>query len=188
FSTPINTMSSTATRDIITSNSTMLGFQAGAVATAVAAAGATLAHYNSTFFRTRLGVSGKVGLVASAGLAAFSIAAERDLLRGSRNPDEYLSELQAKNNATADTVTAHHDKLPLHQQAANYVLDYPFRTLAVTATPLVGAIYLHQSHNANIQFSQKIMHTRIYGQGSCVVLLLSTMAFYDYMSRRGRFE
>ncbi|RHY30565.1 hypothetical protein DYB32_004213 [Aphanomyces invadans] len=183
-------MSSAATRDIITTNSATLGLQAGAAATVVAAAGATLAHYNWPFFRNRLGVSGKVGLVASAGMATFIIVAERDLLRGSRNPEEYLSDLQAKSNtdAAAAAATQRPHSLPLHHRFANHVLDYPFRTLAMTAIPLVGGIYLHQSQNNNIQLSQKIMHTRIYGQGTCVVLLLSTMALYDYMSRRGRFE
>ncbi|RHY50381.1 hypothetical protein DYB37_005169 [Aphanomyces astaci] len=184
-------MSTAETRDIITSNSATLGLQAGAVATVVAGAGATLAHYTWPFFRNRLGVSGKVGLVASAGMATFIIVAERDLLRGSRNPDEYINDLQAKNNTASPSSPATAGKshsLPLHHHFANYLLDYPFRTLAMTATPLVGAIYLHQSRNNNIQFSQKIMHTRIYGQGTCVVLLLSTMAMYDFMSRRGRYE
>ncbi|KAE9120129.1 hypothetical protein PF005_g18922 [Phytophthora fragariae] len=31
------------------------------------------------------------------------------------------------------------------------------------------------------------MHTRIYGQASVVVLLLSSMAFHDYMAKRGKF-
>ncbi|KAG9400098.1 hypothetical protein AC1031_011009 [Aphanomyces cochlioides] len=172
-------------REIIMSNSASVGLKAAATAAAAMGAAVTLAHYNWPFFRNRLGVSGKVGLVAMAGLATFNIAAEQDLLRGSRNPDEYINELQGAKAAEAVT---RHGSLPLHQRAANFVLDHPFRTVAVTAAPIVGGIYLYQNQNTNIQLSQKIMHTRIYGQGSCVVILLSTMAFYDYMSRRGRFE
>jgi len=32
------------------------------------------------------------------------------------------------------------------------------------------------------------MHTRIYGQAAVVVLLLGSMAFHDFMAKRGRFE
>ncbi|KAE8990718.1 hypothetical protein PF011_g18234 [Phytophthora fragariae] len=41
--------------------------------------------------------------------------------------------------------------------------------------------------NKGISASQQIMHTRIYGQASVVVLLLSSMAFHDYMAKRGKF-
>ncbi|CAK4067487.1 unnamed protein product [Aphanomyces euteiches] len=174
-------------RDIIMSNSTSIGFKAGATAGVVAGAAVALANHNLPAFRNRLGVSGKVGLVVMASIASFTIAAEQDLLRGSRNPDEYINELQGAKTSN-DARNTRHGQLPLHQRAANYVLDHPFRTVAFSAAPIVGGIYLYQQQNTNIQLSQKIMHTRIYGQGSSVVILLATMAFYDYMSRHGRFE
>ncbi|KAF0699616.1 Aste57867_9832 [Aphanomyces stellatus] len=175
-------------RDIITSNSTSLGLQAGAISTVVAGAVVGAANHYSPTFRARLGVSGKVGLAVMSGIAAFAITAEQDLLRGSRNPDQYIQALHHGGSATNATEERSTKALPLWQQAANYVHDYPFRTIACTAVPLVGLIFLEQNRNPNIQFSQKIMHTRIYGQGTSVVLLLSTMALYDYMSRRGPFE
>ncbi|ETW07138.1 hypothetical protein H310_01769 [Aphanomyces invadans] len=175
-------------RDIITSNSASLGFKAGAATTVIAGAVVAAAHQYSPTFRARLGVSGKVGLVVMAGMSAFTIAAENDLLRGSRNPDKYISELQAAPDAKAAQSTGPTKSLPLYQQFGNYVHDYPFRTVACTAVPLVGLIFLDQNRNQNIQLSQKIMHTRIYGQVTSVVLLLSTMAMYDYMSRRGPYK
>ncbi|EQC39612.1 hypothetical protein SDRG_03045 [Saprolegnia diclina VS20] len=178
-------LSPNAKRDAIISNSTTQGIKAAAIAGVTAGSLVAVAHHQSPWFRNRLGVSGKVGLAVMASLASFAIVAEQDLLRGSRNPDAYLAEL-LEDNAPIAAKPDHH--LPLHQRAANYVYDYPFRTLVCSATPLVGLIFFDQSRNANIQFSQKIMHTRIYGQGSCVVLLLGTMAFHDWMSKRGRFE
>ncbi|RHY17758.1 hypothetical protein DYB25_014052 [Aphanomyces astaci] len=179
--------SSIQKRDIITSSSTSFGLKVGAGAAAVAGTLVAAAHQYSPTFRARLGVSGKVGLVVMAGLSSFTIAAETDLLRGSRNPDKYISDLQG-GPAAAKAELSSSKSLPLHQQLGNYVHDYPFRTIACTAVPMVGLIFLDQNRNPNIQFSQKIMHTRIYGQVTSVVLLLSTMAMYDYMSRRGRFE
>ncbi|EQC39611.1 hypothetical protein SDRG_03044 [Saprolegnia diclina VS20] len=179
--------SSSIKRDIITANSLVVGLQASVVSAATMGAVVFAANQTSATFRNRLGLSGKLGFVAMAGLAGFFIAGEQDLLKGSRNPDAYIAELEGNTTATA-TVASTRKSLGLHHQLANYVYDNPFKSLTCMATPLVGFIYLDQSRNANIQFSQKIMHTRIYGQGACVVLLLSTMAFHDYMSKRGHFE
>ncbi|KDO31905.1 hypothetical protein SPRG_03121 [Saprolegnia parasitica CBS 223.65] len=178
-------MDATQKRDIIINNSTTSGLKASAIAGVTAGSLVALANHQSPWFRNRLGVSGKVGLAVMASLATFAIVAEQDLLKGSRNPDAYIAELNE--TETKQVIKSDHH-LPMYQQAANYVYDYPFRTLVCSAAPLVGLIFLDQSRNANIQFSQKVMHTRIYGQGSCVVLLLGTMAFHDWMSKRGRFE
>ncbi|OQR89106.1 hypothetical protein ACHHYP_06471 [Achlya hypogyna] len=172
-------------RDVIVHNSASLGLQAAAVSGVIAGSLVATAHYQSPWFRHRLGVSGKVGLAVMASVASFAIVAEQNLLRGVRNPDEYIAEMNHTGTTKAPTTGR---QLPLHLRAANYVYDYPFRTLVGAAAPMVALIYLDQSRNANIQLSQKIMHTRIYGQGGSVVLLLGTMAFHDWMSKRGRFE
>jgi hypothetical protein len=72
--------------------------------------------------------------------------------------------------------------------AANFVYDHPYRTLATTGVPLVGGIFMYQAANKGLARSQQIMHTRIYGQAAVVVLLLGSMAFHDFMAKRGRFE
>ncbi|OQS02127.1 hypothetical protein THRCLA_05480 [Thraustotheca clavata] len=177
-------MSVESKRDIITANSLAVGLQASAVSSLAMGAIVYAANQVSPTFRNRLGLSGKIGFVAMAGLGSFFIAGEQDLLKGSRNPDAYIADLEGKKAEQSQQKSS----LSLPKQVANYVYDNPFRTLAMTATPLVAAIYWDQSRNAHIQVSQKIMHTRIYGQGACVVLLLSTMAFHDWMSKRGHFE
>jgi hypothetical protein len=78
--------------------------------------------------------------------------------------------------------------LKFWQKSANFLYDHPFRALATVGVPLVGGIYGYQHLNKGISTSQQIMHTRIYGQASVVVLLLSSMAFHDFMAKRGRFE
>ncbi|CAK4610331.1 unnamed protein product [Aphanomyces euteiches] len=179
---------STQKREIITSHSTLVGFRTSAVAAACAGAAVLAANKYSPLFRSRLGVSGKVGLVTMAGICGFIIPSENELLRGSRNPDQFIAQLEQPTTANAPAVVLEKKHLPLYQQFGNLVHDHPFRVVASSAVPMVGMIFLYQNHNHNIQFSQKIMHTRIYGQGLSVVLLLSTMAIYDYMSRRGPFE
>ncbi|GLE02613.1 hypothetical protein PINS_up011454 [Pythium insidiosum] len=79
-------------------------------------------------------------------------------------------------------------RLHWYQRAANFVYDHPYRSLASVGVPLVGGIYAFQRANTAIQASQQIMHTRIYGQGAVVVLLLASMGFHDFMQKHGRFE
>ncbi|CAN0084874.1 unnamed protein product [Heterosigma akashiwo] len=38
---------------------------------------------------------------------------------------------------------------------------------------------------SHLALSQKIMHTRVYGQGVVITVLLGTMIFRDMMDRRG---
>ncbi|CAM9835633.1 unnamed protein product, partial [Phaeothamnion confervicola] len=74
-------------------------------------------------------------------------------------------------------------------QLANLVYDYPFRTVVAAAAPILGGIAFNESRaHPDMKFSQKVMHTRVYGQGSILAILVSTMAFHDWMRKHGRFE
>jgi hypothetical protein len=176
---------STKARDIISKHATKVGFESGALAAAIAGSGVLAANTYWPVFRRRLGASGKTALVVSSALATFIITAETQLVAGSRNPEKYLASLDP--NFVAEET---HDRSSLrwHHRMANTLYDHPYRTLAIVGVPLVGGIFAVQATNHTIQRSQQIMHTRIYGQGAIVVLLLASMGFHDYMrSRGGRF-
>jgi hypothetical protein len=174
-----------AVRDIITMHAYTSGLKAGAMTGSVAAAAVGLAHTYSPSFRTRLGVSGKWGLVVMSALGAFTIVSDKRLLAGARNPEMYLASLDP---AYVEHKIQVKKQLTLPQRLANFVYDHPYRALVGVGVPLVGGIYMFQRTNTAIQASQQIMHTRIYGQGAVVVLLLASMGFHDYMHARGRFE
>ncbi|KAF4314969.1 hypothetical protein BBO99_00009507 [Phytophthora kernoviae] len=129
-------------------------------------------------------VSGKWAFVVAAYLAGFVVVSESRLLAGARNPEQYLNSMDP--NFVEVRMTK--SKLPLHKRLANQVYDHPYQTLAMTGAPLVGGIFAYQTTNHGIARSQQIMHTRIYGQAAVVLLLLGSMAFNDYMRKRGRFE
>ncbi|TMW58805.1 hypothetical protein Poli38472_006950 [Pythium oligandrum] len=171
-------------KDIITMHAYTSGLKAGAMTSMVAAAGVYAANKNWAAFRTRLGASGKMGLVVSSFLGAFTIVSEKRLLAGARNPEMYLASLDPN---YVEVKLHEHDKLKWYQRFANHVYDHPYKTLATVGVPLVGGIFAYQASNHSIQRSQQIMHTRIYGQGAVVVLLLASMGFHDYMHKRGRF-
>jgi hypothetical protein len=172
------------TRDRVTHHATVSGFKAGAATLAVTGPAAYIANMKWRAFRTRLNVSAKTALIVSPALAAFSFTSEKLLAIAVKDPKHYLAKIDGELAEQADV----NSRLKLWQRAANYVYDHPYKTLVSVSVPLVSGVFAMQHANKNITVSQQIMTTRIYGQGAVVVLLLSSMAFHDYMSKRGRFE
>ncbi|KAL4118458.1 hypothetical protein PRIC2_010783 [Phytophthora ramorum] len=170
-------------RDAITWDAYTSGLKVGSVTAVFAAAAVASANKYWPAFRNRLNVSGKTALVVSPFLGAFTLVAENRLMHGARNPELYMATMDGSYVAPKQE-TSH---LKFWQKSANFLYDHPYRTLITVGTPLVGGIYGYQHMNKGISASQQIMHTRIYGQASVVVLLLSSMAFHDYMAKRGKF-
>ncbi|TMW67683.1 hypothetical protein Poli38472_011303 [Pythium oligandrum] len=173
-----------AVRDVITTHAYHSGLRAGAITGSVVGTGVFLANKYSPAFRSRLGVSGKWGLVVMSFVGAFAVVSDKRLLSGARNPEKYLASLDPN---YVENKIQEGKRLKWYQRAANFVYDHPYKTLVSVGVPLVGSIFAFQSTNKSIQRSQQIMHTRIYGQGAVVVLLLASMGFHDYMHKRGRF-
>ncbi|GMF64773.1 unnamed protein product [Phytophthora lilii] len=170
-------------RDSISWHAYTSGLKAGAVTAAVAAVAVLSANKYWAGFRNRLSVSGKTALVVSPFLGAFTIVAENRLMHGARNPELYMATM----DGTYVPQKQEASQLKFWQKSANFLYDHPYRALITVGAPLVGGIYGYQHLNKGISTSQQIMHTRIYGQASVVVLLLSSMAFHDYMAKRGKF-
>lgn len=51
--------------------------------------------------------------------------------------------------------------------------------------PTVGSILYSTRNETHLKLSQKLMHTRVYGQMSVVAMLLTVMSFREYMRRNG---
>ncbi|TMW67680.1 hypothetical protein Poli38472_011300 [Pythium oligandrum] len=173
-----------AVREVITRHAYTSGLVAGAMTGSVVGTGVFLANKYSHAFRSRLGVSGKWGLVVMSSLGAFGVVSDKRLLSGARNPEKYLASLDPN---YVDNKIQEGKGLKFYQRAANFLYDHPYKMLVTVGVPLVGSIFAFQSTNKSIQRSQQIMHTRIYGQGAVVVLLLASMGFHDYMQKHGRF-
>ncbi|CAH0473213.1 unnamed protein product [Peronospora belbahrii] len=147
-------------RDAISWHAYTSGLKSGAITAVFAAAMVGLSNKYWPAFRNRLGVSGKTALVVSPFLGAFTIVAENRLMHGARNPEMYMATLEGGSYMAPEKKAS---QLKFWQKSANFLYDHPYRALVT------------------------IMHTRIYGQASVVVLLLSSMAFHDYMAKRGKF-
>lgn len=51
--------------------------------------------------------------------------------------------------------------------------------------PAVGGILWSTRNEAHLKLSQKLMHTRVYGQMTVVGMLFVIMSFREYMKRNG---
>ena len=78
-------------------------------------------------------------------------------------------------------------RMPIHHQLMNYMYDHPYYIIAGLGIPFAGKILHSQLQLKHIKFSQRIMHSRVFAQAGVISILLSTMAFKEYMDKHGRF-
>jgi hypothetical protein len=79
------------------------------------------------------------------------------------------------------------DKLSVHHQIANYAAANPVKVLAALAVPSVASIFYGRTGKEHLQFSVKLLHTRVFGQFATISILLGVMGFKDYMDKHGTF-
>ncbi|KAL3933247.1 MAG: hypothetical protein SGPRY_000371 [Prymnesium sp.] len=79
-------------------------------------------------------------------------------------------------------------KLALWQRAANVVYNSPFKSIIGFIVPAYLGIFMVESANprtANMPLSQRLIHTRVYGQGIAVLTTVSIMSFVSVMEKQG---
>jgi len=79
------------------------------------------------------------------------------------------------------------NSLGLNHKMANFFQENPFKILAAVGVPAVLYIFKGREGQAHLQTQMKIMHTRVMGQGTVLIMLLSLMGFKEYMDRTGKF-
>ena len=73
--------------------------------------------------------------------------------------------------------------MPIHHKFLNAVYDRPFYLVAALGVPFVGYVLKENMKLTHLTFSQKIMHSRVMGQMGVISILLTTMAFKEYMDK-----
>mmetsp|Transcript_36740 Transcript_36740/g.66659 ORF Transcript_36740/g.66659 Transcript_36740/m.66659 type:complete len:207 (-) Transcript_36740:105-725(-) len=159
------------------------GFRAFFLTGLLSGSAVLLANRYSRRFANSLGVSGKLALAISPPLFAFSLKAEHKVTEVSRNPQHFGISLPKKleDRTTVQKVQT----LKPHHLFANYAYEHPFQLILGTAVPSYLGIFYLTNKGSHLLLSQKIMHTRVYGQGMIVAAFLGTMMFRDMMERRG---
>jgi len=149
--------------------------------TAISAVGTVLATYRYKNFNKFTSTSIKLAIPTMTLVGTFSFVFETTMTDVMLNPAKYGLSNQPQ-------IAAKVSKLPLHHRFMNYIYDHPFQMIASLGVPLAAGILSSQMHNTHLTLSQKIMHSRVFAQGGVLSILLSTMAFREYMDRRGRFK
>ncbi|KAG5179927.1 hypothetical protein JKP88DRAFT_187651 [Tribonema minus] len=162
------------------------GLRWGTAAGIASTAAVFAAQHLSQAFRVRTNVSAKVALAISPPLALYNLMAERTMIRAQHDPALYG--IYPKGHvATAQQARQQRATLRWYHRLANGAYSNPFAFIAALGVPAVGAIFWQQSRegHAHLKFSQKVMHTRVFGQMTVLGVLVSTMVFRDYMYRNG---
>jgi hypothetical protein len=128
------------------------------------------------WFQTRLNTSAKTAATIMPIIFAFGMVSEQVATRLA-NPQAFVS----------DVSTGRVSALPVHKRLANFVYDHPINSLIMAGVPAVLTIFMSKSGQTELSLSQRIMHTRVAGQFTVLMTLVSVMGFHDYMGRRGRF-
>jgi len=128
------------------------------------------------WFQSRMNAQAKTAFWVMPILGIFGLVSEQ-VATHMANPGAFENEVASGRVST----------LSPPKRFANFVLDHPIRVLIMVGVPAVLSLFLSKSGQKELSLSQKIMHTRVAGQFSVLATLVGTMAFHDYMSRRGRF-
>lgn len=147
--------------------------------TAVAAAGTLAATYRYKNFNKFTSISIKWAIPTMTMIGTFSFVFETTMTDAMLRPGKYgLAASEEIHKAI---------KISPHHRFMNYIYDHPFQMISALGVPLAAGILSQQMHNTHLTLSQKIMHSRVFAQGGVLSILLTTMAFREYMDRRGRF-
>ena len=163
-----------------------------AAGAAAVASGGVVAAANafSPRFRGALGVSGKAALVVTPSAGAFYLKSHLTMAHARANPEAFLHSQRAMAGGRG-IGAAEQGSLALWQSAANMVYDHPFKTIIGIAVPCYLAIFHRESTNpatAQMLLSQRLIHTRVYGQGVVVLTAIAVMGFAESMRRDGRYR
>jgi len=106
---------------------------------------------------------------------------------GSEDVERQLTELYNQSVQNSGVRIVPGDQLGPHHLLSNYWQENPFKILAGIGIPTVLYIFKGRNDKAHLQLQSKLMHTRVYGQGVVVFLLLGLMGVKGYLDSMGQY-
>lgn len=79
------------------------------------------------------------------------------------------------------------DSLAWYHRSANFISANPIKVLSAFSIPTIAWIFYGNTGKQNLDISQKLLHTRVFGQFATISCLLGVMGFSEFMNRNGRF-
>lgn len=159
------------------------GFQAGAATGVFSAAGVAALTKFSPGFRKATSVSAKTALAISPIFLAYLIRTELVMHGANIDPQAY-GIVDSDGDKTKGGVL-NRGELSVTKKAANWCYQNPFKMMVGMAAPAVGGILYSMRNETNLKLSQKLMHTRVYGQMTVVSMMVGMMTFQEIMRRNG---
>ena len=138
-------------------------------------------------FRAFTGVSGKTALVVTPMFGAFTLKSHLAVSTATKDPEGFGAVATTASKSAASVAQA--SLMPWHT-AANIVYDHPCKTIAGIAGPLYAAIFYKESTNpatANMLLSQRLIHTRVYGQAVAIATTVFVMFVGQSMQTDGMY-
>lgn len=138
-------------------------------------------------FRAFTGVSGKTALVVTPMFGAFTLKSHLAVSTATKDPEGFGAVNAEPAKSAASLASA--SLMPWHM-AANIVYEHPCKTIAGIAGPLYAAIFYKESTNpatANMLLSQRLIHTRVYGQAVAIATTVFVMFVGQSMQTDGMY-
>ncbi|TFJ81396.1 hypothetical protein NSK_007357 [Nannochloropsis salina CCMP1776] len=176
------------------------GVRAAVGAGCLSGLGVFAAHKYSPWFNKSLGISGKVGTVMLAITGSFFLFSELVLIDAQRHPQAYgFMDTPALAAAPTDAAKPDAEKREkdeglgmihikpryVYATVANHLYDHPFQMLVALSTPIIGGFFYTEMQKPGLKLSQRIIHTRVQGQASVILILALTMGFREWMTKNG---
>jgi len=167
-------------RNAIASHAARSGLLASIAAGAISGALVLAANRLSPRFRSALGVSGKTALVVTPTAFTFFAKSHLTVAHATADPTGYLGRTTGEAPQRQEPL----GKLQPWHRVANAVSSNPFKTIVGIAAPLYALIFYRESTHpstANMLLSQRLIHTRVYGQAIAVLTTVSVMYVCECM-------
>jgi hypothetical protein len=171
-------------RNLVSTNAAWSGLLSSLGTGVVSGALVAAANTFSPRFRGALGVSGKTALIVTPTLGAFAFSSQISINGVTKDGGGSIGAATAA--APAATVSS----LPLWCRAANQLYESPFKTIMAICAPAYGALFYHESTSpatANMLLSQRLIHTRVYGQAIVVCTTAAVFMFSKSMEAEGAY-
>ena len=154
------------------------GLKWGTGAMVVSGAGTVAATMYSKNFAKFMSISAKTSIPMMFGLFVFSIKFEHTISAATRSPEDFGLSDEA-------VIQRKVSMMPIHHSIMNSLYDHPFIFIAATGGPFAGYVLSQQMKLKHLTISQRVMHSRVIAQAGIITLAMTTMAFREFMERRG---
>mmetsp|Transcript_26177 Transcript_26177/g.26417 ORF Transcript_26177/g.26417 Transcript_26177/m.26417 type:complete len:185 (+) Transcript_26177:121-675(+) len=160
------------------------GLKWGLISTSAGLGGTLYGMKYSPLFVKSFSTSARTSIPVMAGVFSFSLAYELTMNSAHRYPERWGLEEGSLTKKAADRIPTN---MPFHHTAANTLYDYSFEFVGVAGLGLASKILYDQMKITQLTISQRIMHSRVFAQAGVLSILLPTMAFREFMDKRGRY-